>query len=283
MIVASAIPAARDWVWSMQRDGHRVGLVPTMGALHRGHLSLVEAAKNQCAKVAVTIFVNPTQFAPHEDLAAYPRPLEADLALCRTAGVDLVFTPTVADMYPDGAVTSIHVAKLTDGLCGPFRPGHFDGVATVVAKLFHILQADAAFFGEKDFQQLQVIRRMVADLDVPIEIVGCPTLREPDGLAMSSRNVYLNPQERIQAASISRALFSAVHQVKQGERDAGKITNNIRQELTAAGPATIEYVSAVDAETLVPVERFDRPARICVAVRIGRCRLIDNVAVDAPD
>lgn len=282
MRVESIIPSAREWVRQMQQASERVGLVPTMGALHRGHLSLVEAARKQCGQVAVTIFVNPTQFAPHEDLSAYPRPLEADLTLCREAGVDLVFTPTVADMYPRGAVTTVHVAQLTYGLCGPFRPGHFDGVATVVAKLFHILPADAAFFGEKDFQQLQVVRRMVADLNFPMEIVGCPTLREPDGLAMSSRNVYLSSQERKQAASISRALFSAVNQVKQGERRAAAVTDHIRQEISAAGPATIEYVSAVDAESLALLEQFDRAARICVAVRIGRCRLIDNVAVDGP-
>lgn len=283
MLVESFIPSAREWVRDMQRASERVGLVPTMGALHRGHLSLVAAARKQCGKVAVSIFVNPTQFAPHEDLSAYPRPLEADLALCREAGVDLVFTPTVAGMYPRGAVTTIPVAQLTDGLCGPFRPGHFDGVATVVAKLLHILPADAAYFGEKDYQQLQVVRRMVADLNFPIEIVGCPTLRESDGLAMSSRNVYLSPQERVQAASISRALFSAVNQVKHGEREAATITSNIRQTILSAGPATIEYVSAVDAESLVPLGRFDRAARICVAVRIGRCRLIDNVAVDGAD
>lgn len=282
MIIESSIPAAREWVLEMRRHGHRVGLVPTMGALHRGHLSLVEAAKRQCAKVALTIFVNPTQFAPHEDLAAYPRPLEADLALCRNAGVDFVFTPEVAAMYPTGAVTTIHVAGLSDRLCGPLRPGHFDGVATVVAKLFNILPANAAFFGEKDYQQLQVIRQMTTDLNIPIEIVGCPTVREADGLALSSRNVYLNPWERIQAVSISRALFAAIEGIKHGERDASKITDNIRKEILAAGPATIEYVSAVDAVDLTPLTQFDRRARICVAVRMGKCRLIDNVAVDVP-
>lgn len=281
MIVESAIPAARDWVCALRRKGQRVGFVPTMGALHRGHLSLVEAAKKQCERVALTIFVNPTQFAPNEDLTAYPRPVDADLALCRSAGVDFVFTPAVADMYPTGAVTTIHVARLTDGLCGPLRPGHFDGVATVVAKLFNILPADAAYFGEKDYQQLQVIRRMTADLNMPIEIVGCPTVREADGLATSSRNVYLSAPERRQAAAISRALFAAVERVKQGERDTSTITDNIRQEILAAGPATIEYVSAVDTDDLTPIARLHRRTRICVAVRIGKCRLIDNVAVDA--
>lgn len=280
MFVEKSIPAARDWVRSLQRAGNRVGLVPTMGALHRGHLSLVEAARKHCTQVALTIFVNPTQFAPHEDLSAYPRPLEADLSLCRDAGVDFVFTPTVADMYPSGAVTTIHVAKLSDGLCGPFRPGHFDGVATIVAKLFNVLPADVAYFGEKDYQQLQVIRRMVLDLNIPIDIVGCPTVREPDGLAMSSRNVYLSAVERTQATSINRALFAGVELVRRGENDVTKITDNIRQAILAAGPVAIEYVSAVDVDTLAPIARFDRRARICAAVRIGKCRLIDNVAVD---
>jgi len=280
MFVEKSIPAARDWVRSLQRAGNRVGLVPTMGALHRGHLSLVEAARKHCTQVALTIFVNPTQFAPHEDLSAYPRPLEADLSLCRDAGVDFVFTPTVADMYPSGAVTTIHVAKLSDGLCGPFRPGHFDGVATIVAKLFNVLPADVAYFGEKDYQQLQVIRRMVLDLNIPIDIVGCPTVREPDGLAMSSRNVYLSAVERTQATSINRALFAGVELVRRGENDVTKITDNIRQAILAAGPVAIEYVSTVDVDTLAPIARFDRRARICAAVRIGKCRLIDNVAVD---
>jgi pantoate--beta-alanine ligase len=281
MLVVSSIIHAREWTVSQKGSGNRVGLVPTMGALHDGHLSLVEAARKHCDQVALTIFVNPTQFAPHEDLSAYPRPLEKDLALCRDAGVNLVFTPTVAEMYPDEAVTTVHVAKLTDGLCGPFRPGHFDGVATVVAKLFNILPANAAFFGEKDYQQLQVIRRMVADLNLPISIIGCPTIREPDGLAMSSRNVYLSPEQRKQASSIHRALSEAVACVQRGEKETAGIIDNIRQTIMNAGPATIEYISVVDAENLAPLSCFDRPARLCVAVRIGKCRLIDNVPVDA--
>lgn len=273
------LDACRRAVRAFQLGGESVGLVPTMGALHAGHLSLVRAARAKCRRVAVTIFVNPTQFAPHEDFSAYPRPLENDLDLCRAAGVDLVFTPSVEAMYPPGACTTIHVAGVSDGLCGPFRPGHFDGVATVVAKLFHLLPADVAFFGEKDYQQLQVIRRMVRDLNLPTEIVGCPTLREPDGLAMSSRNVYLTPEQRKQATSLSQALFAAVEEVRQGQRDAATITRRIRATIESASPAKIEYVDVVDAESLAVLKSIDRPARVCLAVRIGNCRLIDNVAI----
>lgn len=280
MQILGDIKAAREGVQSFLSTGNLVGLVPTMGALHDGHLSLVRAAKARCRRVVVTIFVNPTQFGPKEDFAAYPRPLEKDLELCRAAGVDLVFTPEVQSMYPAGATTTVHVAGLTDGLCGPFRPGHFDGVATIVAKLFNILPADVAFFGEKDYQQLQTIRRMVRDLNIPIEIVGCPTLRESDGLAMSSRNAYLSPDQRRQAVSLSRGLFAAAEQVRSGERDAAKIIDGIRKTILAAGPATIDYIDVVDAESLAVLATIDRPARICLAVRIGSCRLIDNVAVD---
>jgi len=282
MQVHKDIELCRMAVRSDRQAGDTVGLVPTMGALHEGHLSLIRAAQARCRRVAVTIFVNPTQFAPHEDFSAYPRPLEKDLELCRNAGVDLVFTPSVETMYPNDARTTIHVAGLSKGLCGPFRPGHFDGVATVVTKLFNILPADAAFFGEKDYQQLQVIRRMARDLNLPIEIVGCPTLREADGLAMSSRNVYLTPAQRTQAVSLSRALFAAAAEVRAGQRDAGAITHHARASILAAGPATMEYVDVVDAESLVVLTTVDRLARMCLAVRIGSCRLIDNVALDGP-
>ena len=242
---------------------------------------LIRAARARVSHVAVTIFVNPAQFGPGEDFAAYPRPMEADLRVCEDAGVDLVFTPSVEAMYPGGAKTSIHVQGLSEVLCGPHRPGHFDGVATVVAKLFHILPADMAFFGEKDYQQLQVIRRMVRDLNIPIEVVGCPTVREADGLAMSSRNAYLNPEERRQAVSLSGALFAAVDRVAAGRRNVATLVEEARKAILAAGPATIEYIEVVDAETLERLATVDRPARICLAVRIGACRLIDNVTVDA--
>ncbi len=272
----------RQAVRAIQRIGGTVALVPTMGALHDGHLSLIRAAKARCSHVAVTIFVNPTQFAPTDDFAAYPRPLQADLDACKRAGSDIVFVPTVEAMYPAGTKTTVHVSELTDVLCGPLRPGHFDGVATVVTKLFQILPADAAFFGEKDYQQLTVIRQMVRDLDIPIEIVGCPTVREPDGLAMSSRNAYLTPAQRNQATWLSRALFNAVDRIREGDRDVAALVARIREEIISAGPSRIEYIEIVDAATLDRLSTVDRPARICLAVRIGACRLIDNVAVDAP-
>ncbi len=272
--------AARAWVGEQQRSGKRVALVPTMGALHRGHISLVEAARAQCDGIALTIFVNPTQFGPQEDFSSYPRPLEKDLQRCADAGVDVVFTPDVETMYPPDSATTVHVARLTEGLCGPHRPGHFEGVATVVAKLFHILPADAAYFGEKDYQQLQVIRRMVHDLHLSIEIVGCPTVREPDGLALSSRNAYLSVEQRRQAQSLSRALFSAAKQVQNGVQDSTALVQKMHDEILAAGPATIDYIAIVDPDSLELMAAVDRPARICLAVRIGACRLIDNLAVD---
>jgi len=277
--VIHQINACRKAVLDLKLNG-TLGLVPTMGALHAGHLSLVHNARRQCDHVAVTIFVNPTQFAPHEDFASYPQTLEADVELCRAAGVALVFAPTAADMYPGSEQTTVQVHGLTDGLCGPWRPGHFDGVATVVAKLFHILPADAAFFGEKDYQQLQVIRQMVRDLNFPVRVVACPTVREPDGLAMSSRNAYLTLPQRRQAVSLSRTLFTALECVRRGERTVSDLVERMRADIQAAGPCTIEYIEAVDAESLRPLAVIDCRARLCLAVRIGPCRLIDNVAVD---
>jgi pantoate--beta-alanine ligase len=250
-----------------------------MGALHTGHLSLIRAARERCGYLAVTIFVNPTQFGPGEDLHQYPRPLSADLAACERAGVDLTFTPKIETMYPEGCQTTVQVAGVTEGLCGAFRPGHFEGVATVVTKLFNAVPADLAFFGEKDYQQLVMIRQMVRDLLIPIEIVPCPTVREPDGLAMSSRNAYLSAHERKLATSLSRALFAAIDRIKTGERHTGNITDAIREEILAAGPTEIEYVDIVDPDTLATLDVIDGPARICLAARIGSCRLIDNVGV----
>ncbi len=226
--------------------------------------------------------MNPTQFGPDEDYEAYPQTLDADLTACEAEGVDLVFAPSVATMFPPGTLTTIHVDGLTGVLCGPFRPGHFDGVTTIVAKLFQIMPADVALFGEKDYQQLVVIRQMVSDLNIPIEIVGCPTVREADGLALSSRNAYLSHGEREQAVSLSRALLEAVERVAAGERDAASVVRGIREEILSAGPVDIEYVDIIDAETLELLSTVDRPARICLAARIGPCRLIDNVPVDVP-
>ena len=283
MLVFSDIEPTSQAVRDAQREGHVVGVVPTMGALHSGHMSLIRAARERCSTVAVTIFVNPTQFGPSEDFREYPRPLEDDLAACESAGVELVFTPSVETMYPSGSLTTVHVRGITGILCGPWRPGHFDGVATVVAKLFEIVPADIAFFGEKDYQQLIVISRMVQDLNMPIEIAACPTVREPDGTALSSRNRFLSPGERKQAASLSRALFAAVARVADGERDVSAIVDEIRREILGAGPVEIEYVEVVDAATLELITVIDRPARICLAVKIGSCRLIDNVGVDMVD
>lgn len=280
MKVFNEIEACYGAVRDVQRLGGRVGLVLTMGALHEGHASLIEAARRRCRSVAVTIFVNPTQFGPDEDFEKYPQTLKADLAACEASGVDIVFTPTVETMYPRGFKTTIHVSGLTEGLCGANRPGHFDGVTTIVAKLLNILPADVLFFGEKDYQQLLVIRRMVRDLSLPVEIVSCPTVREKDGLACSSRNRYLSPSQRSQAAVLSRALFSARDRIAAGHRRVMELVSRIRSEILAAGPAEIDYIEIVDAEALDALTEVDRPARIALAVRIGPCRLIDNMAVN---
>ncbi len=282
MKVLHGVEEARAAVRQLHQRGRSVGLVPTMGALHEGHFSLIRAARARCQAVAVTIFVNPLQFGPQEDLDAYPRPLAEDLAACAREGVDLVFAPDNETMFPSDVLTTVHVSGLTDALCGPCRPGHFDGVATVVAKLFSILPADVAFFGEKDFQQLAVIRRMVLDLSMAIEIVGCPTVREADGLARSSRNAYLSADQREQARSLSEALFNARERVTNGARDVAELKEEIRSTIQQAGPAKIEYVDVVDVTSLELLSVVDRPARICLAVRIGTCRLIDNIGVDPP-
>ncbi len=277
------IDPCRLAITNLRRKGKRVGLVPTMGALHTGHLSLVRTARDMCDAVAVSIFVNPTQFSPGEDYDAYPKTMESDLEACRLEGVDFVFSPSVIAMYPgDADQTSVHVAGITEGLCGASRPGHFDGVTTVVNKLFNIIPADVAYFGEKDYQQLMVIKRMVDDLNLPIEIVGCPIVREQDGLAMSSRNAYLSGQQREQALCLSRSLMAATEEIASGVVDIDGLCDGIREAILGAGPVEIDYVEIVDAFTLTPLREFDRPARICLAVRIGRCRLIDNVGVDVP-
>ncbi len=251
-----------------------------MGALHAAHAALLRAAKRDDTFVVVSIFVNPTQFGPNEDFKAYPRDEGRDLELCQKAGVDLVFLPPVEEMYPPGATTTIRVAGLTDTLCGARRPGHFDGVATVVTKLFNIVQPDVAYFGRKDAQQLAVIRRMVSDLDLPVEIVGCPTVRESDGLAVSSRNAYLDEARRTQAPCLYRALRSAKTLIKRGEPDPAVITAEIRRIIDETGPADIDYIEIVDPADLHTVERIDRRVLIALAVRLGSTRLIDNIQVD---
>ncbi len=260
-----------------------VVFVPTMGALHPGHAALIDAARTHAGRdgsVVVSIFVNPTQFGPKEDFSKYPRTLEADLGICRQRGADAVFTPTVEEIYPPGDSTFVDETSLSLVLCGASRPGHFRGVCTVVAKLFQIIRPDAAIFGEKDYQQLAVIRRMVRDLFFPIEIIGHPTVREPDGLALSSRNRYLSPVERARAVHFAAALQKAKHGTKQ---NAGTIVDAVQREIIEHTASTPDYVSLVDADTLEPLNELDRPAVLAAAVRIGETRLIDNVRLAPPN
>jgi pantoate--beta-alanine ligase len=261
--------------------GGRVGMVPTMGALHEGHLSLIRAARAENEVVVVSVFVNPTQFGPSEDLARYPRDLDRDSLLAGEAGADLIFNPSVAEMYLDDHTTWVEVEGLTAGLCGRTRPGHFRGVCTVVAKLFAICQPDRAYFGEKDAQQLAVIQRMVRDLNMRVEIVPCPTVREPDGLAMSSRNARLKPEHRAQAPALYRALTAAQAAVAAGETDVAAIDGLIRTVLAQAPPGEVEYVELVRAVDLKPVTRVAGECLIALAVRFGDVRLIDNMRVKA--
>jgi pantoate--beta-alanine ligase len=254
-----------------------VGFVPTMGFLHEGHLSLVRRSKAETDCTAVSIFVNPTQFLPHEDFEAYPRDEERDLALLKEEGADLIFIPSVTDMYPDGHCTFINVECLDNILEGVFRPGHFRGVATICAKLFNLVEPAKAYFGQKDAQQVLVIKKMVTDLDMNLEVVACSTIREKDGLAMSSRNVYLNPEQRRQARILSQALFEARGLWAAGERDADVLRTRITEKIEAVPGARIEYISVADPATLVELQRVDGSAIASVAVRFGHIRLIDNI------
>lgn len=262
-----------------RRAGRSIGFVPTMGYLHAGHLALIERARAENEVVVVSIFVNPTQFGPNEDLARYPRDLPRDLDLCRKAGVDAVFAPEPAEMYPGGFQTYIEVEELSRGLCGQSRPGHFRGVATVVAKLFAIVGPDRAYFGEKDAQQLRVIQRLVRDLNLPVTVVPVPTVREPDGLAMSSRNAYLREDERRAALVLSRALARARELVAAGELRTAAILAEMSAVLAAEPLARVDYLAIVDDETLAPVEVIDRPVLAALAVYIGQTRLIDNLVL----
>jgi pantoate--beta-alanine ligase len=257
-----------------------LGFVPTMGYLHEGHLALVRRARAESRSVAVSIFVNPTQFGPREDFARYPRDPARDLALLEKEGVDLVFMPEAAEMYPPGFDTWVEVGTITRRLEGRARPGHFRGVATVVCKLFNIVQPRRAYFGEKDAQQLRVVGKMVRDLNLPVEIVPVPTVREADGLALSSRNVYLSPQERQEALALSAALRLAQELVARGERRAAVIRARMRRRIRQEPDARIDYVSVADAETLEELTVVDRPALVSLAVRIGTTRLIDNVVIE---
>jgi pantoate--beta-alanine ligase len=283
MIVTHTIGETREALSQAHRTAKTIGLVPTMGALHSGHMSLVDAARSGCDFVAVSIFVNPTQFAPSEDLDTYPRAPEADLNACESHGVDLVFMPSVEDVYGQGALTQVWVEELSETLCGRSRPTHFRGVCTIVAKLLNIFQPHRAYFGAKDYQQVSIIRRMVSDLSFPVEIIACPTVREADGLAMSSRNAYLSPEERRQAPALSVALQRAKESIRRSHPPAPHAIREIRDYLAHEAPAgTIEYVQAVDPDTLRDVETTEGPLVLALAVRFGHTRLIDNVLVDAP-
>ena len=273
----SELPILRETVAAWRAAGETIALVPTMGALHEGHLTLVAEAKRAASRVVVSIFVNPTQFGPTEDFSRYPRDVASDLSALSAAGADAAWTPDVATMYPPGFATRIDVAGLTDGLCGPLRPGHFSGVATVVTKLLNQVRPDLALFGEKDFQQLRVIRRVVADLDMAPEIRGVPTIREADGLALSSRNRYLSADERSRAPQLHAVIAGIAEQARRGDPVAAPVAEGVRA-LEAAG-FRVQYLSVCDAANLAPVERVTGPARVLVAAYLGRTRLIDNVPV----
>lgn len=260
---------------AVQGQGLRVALVPTMGALHEGHLSLTRAAREHAELVVVSIFVNPTQFGPNEDFDRYPRDLPGDLAKLEAVGVDVVFAPEVAEIYPPGAQTFVEVTEVSEGLCGAVRPGHFRGVTTVVGKLFEIVRPDAAVFGQKDFQQLAVLRQMAKDLFMDVEVIGAPIVREADGLAMSSRNVYLSPSERKQALALSSGLFAARDMFRGGVLETARLLAVARAPLEAAG-LEAEYLELRSAEGLRPLERVEEDAVILVAARLGKTRLIDN-------
>ena len=280
MKVLTTIAEVRAEADAVRARGGSVGLVPTMGYYHEGHRSLMDAAVAAHDLVIVSSFVNPTQFAPTEDLAAYPRDADADDALAEAAGVDITFRPVVEEMYPDGPPrTTVHVAGLTEGMCGATRPTHFDGVTTVVAKLFSIVGPCHAYFGRKDFQQLAVVRRMTRDLDLPVTIVGCPLVREAGGLALSSRNAYLTAEERTAAPALHAALLGAVDAIRAGERDADAVTTGVRREIAAVSVLDLEYVEIRDASSLEPMATLTGEFVIALAARIGRARLIDNVVL----
>ena len=281
MKIVETIAEVREQVKQWKKEGLTVALVPTMGYLHEGHRSLMERARKENDRVVVSVFVNPTQFGPNEDLASYPRDLEHDAALCDSVGVDLIFHPTPEEMYPKGFCSFVDMDVLTKELCGLSRPVHFRGVCTVVSKLFHIVTPDRAYFGEKDAQQLAVIKRMVLDLNLDIEIVGCPIVREADGLAKSSRNTYLSPEERKAALVLSRSIFAGKQLAESGETDAHKLVQAMTDIISAEPLARIDYVKVVDLLTMQQIDKLDRPFLAAIAVYIGKTRLIDNFMMQA--
>lgn len=278
-LAVDRIEGVREAVAKARQRGLSIGLVPTMGALHAGHVSLIRAARAETGFVVVSIFVNPTQFGPQEDLSRYPRPVAQDLALCARERVDLVFHPEAEVLYPPGFRTFVEVGGLQDVLCGASRPGHFRGVATVVLKLFHIVQPDIAYFGQKDAQQARIIQQMVRDLDVPVRLRICPIVREPDGLALSSRNQYLDPDQRRNATVLYRALEEARQQIENGETDAAVVRWTMQQRIQSVPGAVIDYVAVVDSESWEPIDRLQGDVLLAVAVKFGATRLIDNLKV----
>ena len=278
MRLVRSVADLRALLKPLRNEGKRIGFVPTMGYLHEGHAALVRQSASRCDVTVVSIFVNPTQFAPNEDFAKYPRDLERDQALCLEAGADVLFLPEVAEVYPTGFQTHVEPGRLAEPLCGAFRPGHFRGVATVVAKLFNMVQPDLAFFGQKDFQQTAVVRRMVRDLNLPVDVVVIPTIREEDGLAMSSRNSYLSADERERALCLGRGLLAAQEAFRHGERRPDRLLATAREGMAAAD--RLQYLELVDAQTLEPIQApVDRTAALCVAAYVGATRLIDNVVL----
>lgn len=277
--MVKTIRELRQELEPIRRRGATVGFVPTMGFLHEGHLSLMRKSVEECGLTVVSIFVNPTQFGPGEDYDRYPRDLERDLALSESVGADLVFAPGVSEMYESDACTRVSVSGLTQNLCGRSRPGHFDGVTTVVCKLFNIVGPCRAYFGQKDAQQVAVVRRMVRDLNIPVEVRVMPTVREPDGLAMSSRNVYLSPDQRKAALSLYRSLKTAADMTERGERSAARIRERMIDTILSSGLAELDYVEIVDADSLRSLDTLEGEVLIAVAVKFGKTRLIDNTKV----
>lgn len=276
MKIVKTVPEVREAVLQAKAKGQKVGLVPTMGFLHEGHLTLMRTAKKQCDFVVASVFVNPTQFSPTEDYASYPRDLNRDAKLAEGAGVNLIFAPSPEEMYPKGFTTSVEVGGVSQVLEGVRRPIHFRGVATVVTKLFNIVQPDFAYFGQKDYQQLQVIRRMVADLNMPLQIVPVPIVREEDGLARSSRNTYLNEEERKQALVLSKALAEAEKMAASGEQDPKKIQDALKTLIESAPSAEVDYIAIVDPDEMTDLDLIEKTALVALAVKVGKTRLIDN-------
>ncbi|MDW8329364.1 MAG: pantoate--beta-alanine ligase [Candidatus Bipolaricaulota bacterium] len=280
MLITRTISETRAAIAQARAQGKRIGFVPTMGYLHEGHLKLIDIAKEHSDFVVVSIFVNPTQFGPKEDFAAYPRDFERDRRLCEGRGADLIFAPEVSEMYPERSLITFQIERLADHLCGARRPGHFNGVVLVVSKLFNIVQPDVAVFGQKDAQQLIIIKRLVQDLNFPVKIISAPTVREHDGLAMSSRNVYLSPEQRAQSTVLYQSLQRARGLIESGERDAKKIISEIQKLIATASEAKIDYIEIVNVRDLQPVERLDGQILIALAVYFGKARLIDNIVLE---